>query len=90
MPLGQNQPISAIATGIDPHTTAQGVKIDEISMMVVAIAAQNGQIELRGEDSRASGTRLDDRRDQSSRRSTRNPIATGSSSEFAHSGLGLR
>ena len=46
------------ATGIEPQTTAQGVKIEPISMTVVASAVQNGQIELRGEDSRACGSRL--------------------------------
>ena len=55
VPFGQNQPIKAMATGIEPHTTAHGLKIDQISMIVVAIAAQNGQIEFRGEASRASG-----------------------------------
>ncbi len=50
MPFGQNQPIKAIATGIDPQITAQGEKIDQISMIEVAIADQNGQTE-----SRASG-----------------------------------
>jgi hypothetical protein len=56
VPFGQNQPIKAMAIGIAPHTTAQGVKIDQMSIMVVAIAVQSGQIELRGEASRASGS----------------------------------
>ncbi len=58
MPFGQNQPISVMAIGIEPHTTAQGEKIDQISMIVVAIAVQSGQIELRGEDSREPQARL--------------------------------
>ena len=40
VPLGQNQPISAIATGMEPQTTAHGVKIDQISITLVAIAVQ--------------------------------------------------
>ena len=35
VPFGQNQPISAIATGIAPHTTAQGVKIEPMNRTVV-------------------------------------------------------
>ena len=50
VPFGQNQPISVTAIGIEPQTTAHGVKIDAISMMLVATAASSGQIELRGED----------------------------------------
>ena len=46
VPFGQNQPISATATGIEPQTTAHGVKIDQISITLVAIAASSGQIEL--------------------------------------------
>ncbi len=41
---GQNQAISVIATGIEPHTTAHGVKIDEMNSTLVAIAASSGQI----------------------------------------------
>ena len=41
---GQNHPIKQIATGIEPHTTAHGVKIDPISIAVVAIAESSGQI----------------------------------------------
>ena len=42
--LGQNQPISAMATGIAPQTTAHGVKIEPMNSTVVASAATNGQI----------------------------------------------
>ena len=42
--LGQNHPISAMAIGIEPHTTAQGLKMDQISITVVAIAAHSGQV----------------------------------------------
>ena len=55
MPSGQNHPTKQTAIGSDPHTTPHGVKIDQISMIVVAIAVINGQIEFRGDDSRASG-----------------------------------
>jgi hypothetical protein len=41
---GQNHPINATAMGIDPHTTAHGVKIEPTNITVVAIAASNGQI----------------------------------------------
>ena len=53
--MGQNQPISVMAIGIEPQTTAHGEKIDHTSMTVVATAAHNGQIEFRGELSRACG-----------------------------------
>ena len=34
--------------GIDPQTTAHGVKIDQISITEVAMAAKSGQIEFAG------------------------------------------
>ena len=49
--MGQNQPINATATGIDPHTTAHGEKIDQINMIEVAIAVQKGQMEFLGDAS---------------------------------------
>ena len=63
-PFGQNQPTSAIATGIDPHTTAQGVKIEPTNRTETAIAASSGQIDGSGELSRRSGARLGHRRDE--------------------------
>jgi hypothetical protein len=53
VPFGQNHPISVMAMGIDPQTTAHGEKIDQISITEVAMAAKSGQIEFAGEDSRA-------------------------------------
>ena len=50
--------MSVTATGIEPHTTAQGEKTDQISITLVAIAARSGQIEFCGEDSRASARAL--------------------------------
>lgn len=41
---GQNHAIIAIAIGIEPQTTAQGVKIDAMNIRVVATADTNGQI----------------------------------------------
>src|SRR4030095_5674704 len=78
VPFGQNHPIRAIDTGIDPQTTAQGVKIDQINSTVVASADQSGQIELSGDDSRASGSASTTLLTISSRRSTDRPEATGS------------
>src|SRR4051794_36052524 len=89
VPFGQNQPISATAIGIEPHTTAQGEKIDQISITLVAIAASNGQIEFCGEDSRASGHASATLVMTISRRSTRNPVATGKTSGASQSGLAL-
>jgi len=40
--VGQNQTVSAITTGIEPQTTAQGVKMDETSITDVSTAAING------------------------------------------------
>jgi hypothetical protein len=85
--LGQNHPIKATATGIDPHTTAHGVKIDQISMTVVAIADQNGQIELLGDASRASGSAPATVLTMSSRRSVRRPVATASDAGCSQSGF---
>jgi hypothetical protein len=87
--FGQNQQTRAMKIGIDPQTTAHGVKIDEISMIVVAIADQSGQIELRGEDSRACGHASATELTKSSRRSTRRPDATGGSPPVSQSGLAL-
>ena len=87
VPLGQNHPTSVIATGIEPQTIAQGEKIDQISSTVVAIAASSGQIELRGEASRASGSAAAREVTTNSRRSTRNPLVTGNSSGCSHSGF---
>jgi hypothetical protein len=85
--LGQNHPINAMAGGIDPQTTAHGEKIDQINMALVAIAAQNGQIELRGEASRASGSAAVTVLMMSSRRSVRSPVATASTSGCSQSGF---
>src|SRR5207253_6025109 len=90
VPFGQNQPIKAMATGIEPHTTAHGLKIDQISMIVVAMAAQNGQIEFRGEASRASGLADASVVTTTSRRSVRNPVATGRISRVSQSRLDPR
>jgi hypothetical protein len=85
--FGQNQPIKVTAMGIEPHTTAHGEKIDQISITLVAIAAQNGQIELRGEASRASGLAAASDVTTSSRRSTRKPFATSLVSGNSQSGF---
>jgi hypothetical protein len=95
VPFGQNQPIKAIATGIDPQITAQGEKIDQISMIEVAIADQNGQTESRGEDSLASGKASTTLVTKSSRRSVRKPAAverslTSSDSGFRERTTGMR
>src|SRR5215210_680807 len=42
--VGQNQPISVTATGIEPQTTAHGVKIEPMKSAVVASAANRGQM----------------------------------------------
>src|SRR5207248_10364316 len=87
VPFGQNQPTNVTATGIGPHTTAHGEKIDQISMTLVAIAARSGQIVLRGDDSRASGRASATLVTTTSRRSTRMPVAIGNASGLSHSGL---
>ncbi len=86
VPFGQNHPIRAIDTGIDPQTTAHGVKIDQISSTVVASADQSGQIEFPGVDSRASGIASTTPVTISSRRSTDRPAATESVSGSLDSG----
>src|SRR3954453_20692808 len=88
-PFGQNQPIKVTAIGIEPHTTAQGEKIDQISITLVAIAARSGQIEFCGEDSRASGCASATLVTTTSRRSTRNPVAIGKIWGSFQSGLAL-
>ena len=50
--------------------------------MLVAIAVRNGQIEFRGEDSRASGRASPTVVTTSSRRSSRRPVATGRRSQL--------
>src|SRR4051794_28720777 len=52
---GPEPPDQRHMIGSEPHTTAQSVTMKLISMTVVAMAAKNGQIELAGEKSRASG-----------------------------------
>src|SRR3954469_21190987 len=84
-PFGQNQPIRVIATGIDPQTTAQGEKIDQMSRMAVAMAANSGQIELSGEGSRIWGSAVITLVMTSSRRLVARPSATGRTSGFSHS-----
>jgi|RhiMethySRZTD1v2_1073278.scaffolds.fasta_scaffold1984701_1 hypothetical protein len=73
-------------TGSASHATAQALKIETISITLVAIAPKNGQIEFAGEASRASGTASATVLITSSRRSTRNPDAPGGSGS-SHSGL---
>ena len=73
--------------GIDPQMTAQGENIDQTSMTEVANAAQNGQTELRAEDSRACGNASTTLVTKSSRRSTRKPEATASAPGVDQSGL---
>src|SRR4051812_4290213 len=85
-PLGQNQPISVAAIGIEPHTTPHGEKIDQISMIVVAMDAKNGQIEFRGNVSRASGLPSATLLTITSRRSMRRPSATASAPRSCQSG----
>ena len=55
--LGQNQPISVtMILAVNPTPPPRSVKIELISITLVAMAAKNGQIELAGEASRlASG-----------------------------------
>src|SRR3954463_13124828 len=86
-PFGQNQPIRQMATGIDPQTTAQGEKIDQISIADVAIAAKNGQIDGPTDDSRDCGFASTTLLMISSRRSQRGPPTTGKSP--SHSGWAL-
>ena len=66
-----------MAIGMEPQTTAQGEKIDQTSMIAVAIAAQNGQMESLGEDSLACGKASATLVMRSSRRSVLMPDATG-------------
>jgi hypothetical protein len=40
--LGYSQPIIPIATGMLPHTSAEGLKMDPINIAVVANAATSG------------------------------------------------
>ena len=75
--------------GTEPHITAQGEKMEATSMMLVAIAAKKGQIELRGEDSRTSGRASPTVVMTTSRRSSRRPVATGRESGSFHSGFAL-
>src|SRR5215204_526564 len=49
--FGQNQPMRATASGMLPHTNAQGVNMEPTKRIAVAIAAMKGQIEGSGEDS---------------------------------------
>src|SRR4051812_3203889 len=78
VPFGQNHMIKATATGNEPQTTAHGVKIEPINITEVAMAVQNGQIEFRGEASRASGFAVARLETINSRRSVRRPLATDS------------
>jgi hypothetical protein len=77
-----------MATGIDPHTTAHGVKIDQISITEVATAVQKGQIEFLGEASRASGAAFANVVTNNSRRSVLRPLATERMSGRSQSGFG--
>ena len=88
-PFGQNQPTSAIATGIDPHTTAQGVKIEPTKRTETAIAASSGQIDGSGELSRMSARASVTVVTTSWRSSTARPPTTGSAWRSAHSGSRL-
>src|SRR3954470_20759512 len=89
VPLGQNQPISVTAIGIEPHTTAHGEKIDQISMTLVAIAVSSGQMQFCGEDSRACGSAVVIVVMTISRRSACRPLATSSDPGCSQSGLAL-
>src|SRR3954447_2596599 len=86
VPLGQNHPVNVIATGIDPHTTAQGVKIEPRNAAATVIAASSGQIEGSGELSRSCGKLSVTVPDKCSRMSTLRPVTTGRLSRLSHSG----
>src|SRR4051812_45411125 len=86
LPVGQNQPISATAIGGVPQTTDQGVKIEPMKKMVVAIAVSSGQMLGSGEASRVCGSASASELNSTSRRSMLRPAATGSSPPLAHSG----
>ena len=62
------------------------MKIDQISIIEVAMAVQNGQIEFLGDASRAWGVAFANVVTSSSRRSVLSPLATGSISGRSHSG----
>src|SRR3954471_5270275 len=84
--FGQNHPTNAIATGIDPHTTAHGVKIDARKVAPTAIAARSGQIEGAGELSRCCGKASVTVPEINSRESTLRPVTTGNVSRLSQSG----
>src|SRR3954468_1612185 len=86
MSSGQNQPISVIATGIEPHTTAQGVKIEPRKVPATAMAASNGHIAGTGELSRSSGNASVSVLAMIWRESTSSPVTTGKLSRLAQSG----
>ena len=84
--MGQNQKISAIATGIEPQTTAQGVKIDPMNSTVVNRAETSGQMVGAGEGSRMSGSASITVVRSVSRSSTFRPLATGREPWASHNG----
>src|SRR4051812_35299793 len=86
MSSGQNQPTSVIATGIEPHTTAQGVKIEPMKVPATAMAASSGQIAGTGELSRSSGNASVSVLAMTWRESTSSPVTTGKLSRLAQSG----
>src|SRR5581483_7218207 len=55
VPFGQNQKISAMATGMLPQITAQPVKIEATKATPTKNAVASGQIDGFGEASRTSG-----------------------------------
>src|SRR3954447_25494965 len=70
-----------------PQTRADGVKIDPISMIVVMIAAMNGQTEFSGTGSRKSGSASMPVETMISLRSTRSPVPYGRPPGFSQSGV---
>src|SRR3954467_3709068 len=86
LPVGQNQPINAMAIGGVPQTTAQGVKIEPTKNTVVAIAVSRGQMLGCGDASRVWGSASAIELSSTSRRSTLRPATTGRVPLSTHSG----
>ena len=87
--LGQNQPISATATGIEPQTTAQGVKIEQTSMTLVAIAVTERPDRSARRGFPRFGSRLNQRADDQFPPVERaGPVATGSVSRLVPKRIG--
>src|SRR5439155_4416987 len=83
---GQNHPTRAMAGGIEPHTTAHSLKIDQTNMAPIRTAVTSGQKVGWGEPSRTSGLASTTLVSSTSRVSTHRPSMTLRPSLASHSG----